>query len=338
MRQRLAGLGVVLAFALAAGGSRPGARSRYNGLGLGMGTLSRLSKAKTRSISPENFTGEKGKGGMATEGTGANAARELGRGWKVSPSVRIKAKSVFTLADVSGQGAIQHIWMTPTGNWRYTILRFYWDGETTPSVEVPVGDFFANGWGQLRADHLAGRDREPRQRVQLLLGDAVPQVVPHHRREPGRRRHDALLPDRLHADRRARGRRVLPRAVPAREPAAVQGRLHDPRRRQGLGPLRRHLPGLGRQQQRLVGRGRDQVLPRRRRRVPDDLRHRHRGLLLRLVQLREPEDEAVPGVHDAVLGPRAGDPARTASTTRSSASGCTAGTSWTRCASSRTCA
>jgi hypothetical protein len=38
--------------------------------------------------------------------------------------------------------------MTPTGNWRYAILRFYWDDETTPSVEVPVGDFFCNGWGE----------------------------------------------------------------------------------------------------------------------------------------------------------------------------------------------
>src|SRR5512142_1449286 len=123
------------------------AEQPFNGLGLGMGSLARLSRAKTRSVSPENFTGEKGKGGMATEGTGANAARELGQGWKVSPSIRIKAKTVFTLADVSGQGAIQHIWMTPTGNWRYTILRFYWDGEAQPSVEVPVGDFFAQGWG-----------------------------------------------------------------------------------------------------------------------------------------------------------------------------------------------
>ncbi|HXB05686.1 MAG TPA: glycoside hydrolase family 172 protein [Puia sp.] len=38
--------------------------------------------------------------------------------------------------------------MTPTGNWRYSILRFYWDDETTPSVEAPVGDFFGMGWGQ----------------------------------------------------------------------------------------------------------------------------------------------------------------------------------------------
>jgi len=123
------------------------AQGAHDGPSLGLGNLARLSHAKTRSISPENFTGEKGKGAMATEGTGARAARELGQGWKVSPSVRIKPKTTFTLADVAGQGAIQHIWMTPTGPWRYLILRFYWDGEATPSVETPAGDFFASGWG-----------------------------------------------------------------------------------------------------------------------------------------------------------------------------------------------
>jgi hypothetical protein len=120
----------------------------YNGLNLSLGDLSRLSNAKTRSISPENFTGEKGRGGMATEGTGANAARELGQGWKVSPSIRIEPGTTFTLADIEGPGAIQQIWMTPTGNWRYSILRFYWDDEESPSIEVPVGDFFGMGWGK----------------------------------------------------------------------------------------------------------------------------------------------------------------------------------------------
>ena len=46
--------------------------------------LSELSTALSRSISPENFTGEKGRGGMATTGTGEGPARELGQGWKVS--------------------------------------------------------------------------------------------------------------------------------------------------------------------------------------------------------------------------------------------------------------
>ena len=120
----------------------------FNGLYLDLGNLPRLSHAKCRSISPENFTGEKGKGGMATEGTGAHAARDLGQGWKISPSVQIEAQKTFTMAEIEGPGAIQQIWMTPTGNWRYSILRFYWDGETEPSVEVPVGDFFASGWGR----------------------------------------------------------------------------------------------------------------------------------------------------------------------------------------------
>ena len=117
-------------------------------LGLGLGNLYRTSDAKTRSISPENFTGEKGKAGMAEQGTGKNASRDLGRTWKVSPSVVIKAKTTFTLGEIKGPGCIQQIWMTPTGNWRRSILRFYWDGETEPSVECPVGDFFACGWGK----------------------------------------------------------------------------------------------------------------------------------------------------------------------------------------------
>ena len=122
--------------------------SGFNGLGMNMGTLSRLSSAKTRSISPENFTGEKGKAGMATDGTGARSARELGQGWKVSPSIRIEPGECRVLADIEGPGAIQQIWMTPTGHWRFSIIRIYWDGSDVPSVECPVGDFFACGWNK----------------------------------------------------------------------------------------------------------------------------------------------------------------------------------------------
>ena len=121
---------------------------KFDGLGLGLGNLSRLSKAQTRSISPENFSGEKGKAGMSTDGPAAKAARDLGQGWKISPYVRVQPKQTFVMADVKGEGAIQQIWLTPAGNWRFAILRFYWDGETEPSVECPVGDFFASGWGQ----------------------------------------------------------------------------------------------------------------------------------------------------------------------------------------------
>ena len=119
----------------------------FNGLGLSLGNLSRLSNARTRSISAENLNGEKGRGGMASEGTGAESARDLGQGWKVSPSITIPPRSTVLLANIQEPGAIQHIWMTtlPT-HWRSLILRAYWDGEEIPSIECPYGDFFANGW------------------------------------------------------------------------------------------------------------------------------------------------------------------------------------------------
>lgn len=113
-----------------------------------LNSLYRTSNAKSFSIGPENLTGEKGKGGMAVRGSAANAARDLGQGWKENPFVVIQAGATFTLAEITGPGAIQHIWMTPTGTWRSSILRMYWDDEKEPSVEAPVGDFFAMGWGK----------------------------------------------------------------------------------------------------------------------------------------------------------------------------------------------
>jgi hypothetical protein len=132
------------------------AQNKFNGLDMNMGNLYRLSDAKTRSISPENFSGEKGKAGMADPAdkdkpniaNASHAARDLGQGWKVNPFVRINPGETFTMAVIDGPGAIQHIWMTPTGNWRFSILRIYWDDETEPSVECPVGDFFGMGWNQ----------------------------------------------------------------------------------------------------------------------------------------------------------------------------------------------
>lgn len=120
----------------------------FQGIMNGMGDLPRLFDAQSRSITPENLTGEQGKGGdiELCDGTQGAQARDLGKGWKVQPLVKIPAGETFTLADIEGPGMIGHIWMTPTGKWRDAILRIYWDEQTQPSVECPVGDFFCSGW------------------------------------------------------------------------------------------------------------------------------------------------------------------------------------------------
>ncbi len=144
MKIQLSLLLVILALAVSAQKAKD-----FNGMDMNMGNLYRLSNAESRSISPENFTGEKGKGGMATleEGSAARAARELGQGWKVNPYIDIAPGETFVLGEIEGEGVIQHIWMTPAGDYRGNVIRIYWDDEQTPSVEVPVGYFFASGWG-----------------------------------------------------------------------------------------------------------------------------------------------------------------------------------------------
>ncbi len=126
----------------------PAQDAPYSGLTSSLENIYRVTRAQTRSISPENLTGEKGKGAMAERGSASRAAAELGQGWKVNPYIVVQPGTTFTLGEIDGPGAIQHIWMTPTGNWRFSILRMYWDGEAAPSVEAPVGDFFAMGWGR----------------------------------------------------------------------------------------------------------------------------------------------------------------------------------------------
>ena len=102
---------------------------------------------RTFSVCPENPTGEKGNGGKATleEGSARMEARELGQGWKVNPYIVLGEKRTAVLADIKGEGAIKHFWITDDAKCgRQLLLRIYFDGQTTPSVNVPLSDFFAN--------------------------------------------------------------------------------------------------------------------------------------------------------------------------------------------------
>ena len=76
-----------------------------------------------------------------------HAARDLGQGWKVNPFVRIEPGETFTMAEIEGPGAIQHIWMTLQVIGAFPSSA-YIDDETEPSVECPIGHFFGMGWNE----------------------------------------------------------------------------------------------------------------------------------------------------------------------------------------------
>ena len=117
-------------------------------LNFGLGNLPLLSNAETRSISAENPDGTPGGGATAVPEENEPASM-LGEGWKVRPCITLEPYSTTTLADIQGPGIIQHIWITVDPKaYRDTIIRFVWDDEETPSIEVPLGDFFCNGHAQ----------------------------------------------------------------------------------------------------------------------------------------------------------------------------------------------
>ena len=118
-----------------------------SGLNFGLGSIPLLSNATTRSISAENPTGA--VAGGAREAPGPDHwSSHLGQGWKVRPCITLEPGTTTTLADIQGPGTIQHIWITVAPEaYRSCILRMYWDAEENPSVEVPLGDFFANTHG-----------------------------------------------------------------------------------------------------------------------------------------------------------------------------------------------
>ena len=105
-----------------------------------LSNLPLLSKALTRSISPENPTGEKAKGCLE-EPDMDGPARELGKGWKCRPFVQIKPGETYIIADIEGPGIIQSMWFGGNIS-RDFIFRIYWDNQEQPCVETPLPDFF----------------------------------------------------------------------------------------------------------------------------------------------------------------------------------------------------
>ncbi|MBI1318297.1 MAG: DUF2961 domain-containing protein [Candidatus Hydrogenedens sp.] len=97
--------------------------------------LYQLRNLQSRAASAENPTAAKGAGGQE------------GNGLKGAPAIKALAPgATATLMDAEGPGLIRHIWMTTHArdpfSLRNTILRMYWEGSESPSVEAPISDFF----------------------------------------------------------------------------------------------------------------------------------------------------------------------------------------------------
>ena len=244
----------------------------FNGLGMGLGQPCRACRrAQTRSISAENSDrrprarrhGHRGHRRAWPPASWARAGRSRPRSTsrggadRHAGRHRRAGRHPAHLAD-GPPAPLAPVWScAATGT-----------AKTTPSVETPLGDFFCNGWGE-------------RCNVTSLPIAVNPAGGFNSYWEMPFRQHARITVENLSPDE-VRGfyyqidytltevpddRAYLHAQWRRSNPLPYKAGPHPARRRAGPGALRRHLPGLGRQQQRLVGRGRDQVLPGRRRRT-----------------------------------------------------------------------
>ena len=285
---------------------------RFNGLGMTPGNLWRLSPARSRSISPENFTGEPRAGRHGDGGHRRRVRARPGAGLEdlAERGTSRRARRV-TLADIDGPGAIQSMWFagtvaatTPampscasTGTARSSHRSSARWATSSPRAGAASPSSARCRWRSIptAASIASGRCRSAAS-CRLTLENR------------GHRDGRLLLPDQLHADRRARRRRLLPRPVPARQPVArtrATTRMLDGVT--GAGQYVGTYLAVGVTNSGWWGEGEIKFYPRRRRGVSDHLRHGHRGLFRR--RLRLGRRRPVRHVHHALSGHAPGAPA-----------------------------
>jgi len=89
----------------------------------------------------------------------------------------------ITLLDEAGPGLISHVWFTiasdDPNHLKALVLRMYWDDESTPSVETPVGDFFRTRAGRLPPLPVCAVISWLRQGPEQFFPDAVSETCAH---------------------------------------------------------------------------------------------------------------------------------------------------------------
>jgi hypothetical protein len=107
---------------------------------------------RTRQASAENPTGAKGMGARRDPDPSdpdlvySAPSMVLGRGWKVRPYVPLPAGQELVLADVEGPGVITQLFLTSDApRLRSLVLRAWWDDESSPAIQAPMGHLFGIG-------------------------------------------------------------------------------------------------------------------------------------------------------------------------------------------------
>ena len=151
------------------------------GLNPGLETLPMLTNARTRSLCAENPTGAKGGRGPGRprrQNPGEQPGRRAGRCAPASPSSPAAARPRRWPTSPAPASSSTSGSPSRETAYRDCILRMYWDGEETPSVEVPAGRLLLQRPRPARQRQLAAHRRQPLRRLQLLLADALPQAAP----------------------------------------------------------------------------------------------------------------------------------------------------------------
>ena len=258
-----------------------------------LSTLYRVSNAKSRSISPENLTGEPGRGGMCPleEGSARRAARDLGLGWKVNPYLVIPAEIHAGnrqhrrprnhqphLAD-SHRPLAQHHHPLLLGRAGKSVrgmphrrLLLHAAGTNTrrstrwPCASIPAAPSTATGRCPSAGTAASRWKTAPRSRRRFTIRSTTPSTSFRRKSPTSTPSSAASIP------------------CPTKQVYTILDGV------EGKGQYVGTYMAWGTNNNTLVGRGRDQVLHGRRRRLPDHLRNRHGGLLLRLLRLRGSSD------------------------------------------------
>src|ERR1019366_10172204 len=139
-------------------------RRKLLGSMVSAGALLGLNAASAAASAPPSVDASGGPGGPAGGAPEELLAMARLRSYKTrraaswdrsggnADAVPIAGGQTSTLLDIAGAGVVTHIWFTINSrdphHLKNLVLRAWWDGEATPSVEVPIGDFFGLGLGE----------------------------------------------------------------------------------------------------------------------------------------------------------------------------------------------